>query len=312
MLMLRLAAMLLAATSVSLSLAAQSQIVHSNFDTPNFDDAVSMGGPNLTFAIKTQAPTLLVAMRVEIWTGEQSGINTISLWSHDPANNVPLAPLGTGSWSMGRVNGWQGAPLATPVVLNANEDVWVVWGCQNGSQAPAEGSGPGAQPYRGSFNGGATWNGPFQSVQWKFRIWTGSPGHYEVYGSGCNGSAGTPQLGWYGMPLAGTSFDVHLDRAPANGAAVLAFGTSNTLENSTPLPYSMASLGAPGCSVQASLLVAVFAPTDATGHTSLVSSMPNVPILAGFPFYNQWFCIDASANALGLTVSNGGAATVGY
>jgi hypothetical protein len=202
MLLLRFAALLLAATTASLSLSAQAQIVHANFDTPTFDDGVSMGGPNLLFAIKTQAPTVLAATRVEVWTGEQSGTNTISLWSHDAINNRPLAPLGTGSWSMGRVNGWQGAPLATPVVLNANEDVWVVWGCQNGAQAPADGPGPGAQQYRGSFDGGASWNGPFTGQQWKFRIWTGFAGHYEVYGTGCNGSRGTPQLGWYGMPLA--------------------------------------------------------------------------------------------------------------
>ena len=312
MLLLRFAALLLAATTASLSLSAQAQIVHANFDTPTFDDGVSMGGPNLLFAIKTQAPTVLAATRVEVWTGEQSGTNTISLWSHDAINNRPLAPLGTGSWSMGRVNGWQGAPLATPVVLNANEDVWVVWGCQNGAQAPADGPGPGAQQYRGSFDGGASWNGPFTGQQWKFRIWTGFAGHYEVYGPGCNGSRGTPQLGWYGMPLAGTSFDVHLDRGAANSFAVLSFGTSNTNENGTPLPYSLAGLGAPNCSVQASLLVTAFAPTNATGHAQMVTSLPNDPTLAGFLFFNQWFCLDTAANALGLSTSNAGAATIGF
>lgn len=311
----RLIAFVFAAAAALAPTVAQAQIVHADFDTPIFDTGSSMGGPNLLLGIMTQIPAAAVATRLEVWTGEGTGTNTIALWSHDPVNNRPLAPLGSGSWQMGRVNGWQGAPLATPIALTTGEPVWVVWGCVNGSQSSLQAtSGPGAQPYRGSFDGGNTWNGPFQDIQWKFRIWSGPAGHYEAYGSGCVGSnRGTPQLGWYGMPMAGGSFQVQLDRAVPGNFAMLSFGDSNTISGTTPLPFALAPLGAPGCAVQGSLLVTVLYGTDpVTGQAVVTVTLPNDPNLGGFHFYNQWFCLDAAANALGLTVSNAGDATIGF
>ncbi len=310
----QLAAFLFATAAGLAPCTAQAAVVHANFDTPIYDTNNSMGGPNLLLGIRTQIPTTTVATRIEIWTGEGTGTNTIALWSHDAVNNRPLAPIGGGGWSMGRVNGWQGAQLTAPIPLTAGQDVWVVWGCINGSQSSLQAtSGPGAQPYRGSFDGGNSWNGPFQSLQWKFRIWTGFTGHYEIYGSGCSGARGIPQLGWYGMPLAGGSFDIHLDRAVPGNFALLSFGESNTSSAGTPLPYSLAPHGAPGCSVLGSLLVTSLYPTDpVTGQAVVTVSLPNDPSLAGFPFYSQWFCLDASANSLGIAVSNAGAATIGF
>lgn len=292
--------------------AAQAAIVHAAFDNFVYDNGVSMGGPNLLLAIKTQMPVTTIATRVEIWTGEQAGPNSIAIWSHDPAGNRPLAVLASGTWSMGRVNGWQGAYLTTPLPLNAGQDVWVVWGPINNAQSSVHGTGAGAQPYRGSFNGGATWNGPYQSLQWKFRIWTGTPGHYEVYGTGCPGVRGLPDLAWFGMPMAGGSFQIQLDRAVPGNFALLSFGESDTNSGGQQLPYSLAPFGAPLCSVLASLLVTVLQATDPmTGQAVFTMTLPNNPSLVGFRFYNQWFCLDAAANQLGLTVSNAGAATVG-
>ncbi|HEX5054201.1 MAG TPA: hypothetical protein VFZ65_20650 [Planctomycetota bacterium] len=303
--------LLLAAALLLPPLTAQAQIAHADFDNLIYDDGQSMGGPNLLLAIRTQAPASFVATRVEVFTGERTGLNTIALWSHDAANNQPLAPLGAGTWQMGQLNGWQGAPLAAPVALTAGQDIWVVWGCQDSSQASIQGSGPGAQPYRGSFNGGASWNGPYQSLQWKFRIWSGPAGHYESYGAGCNGTAGVPRLGWAGLPLAGASFDLLLDRAVANTISLLTLGDSDTNANGLPLPFSLQPLGAPGCSLLSSSTVTVASLVDAAGQAALTVSLPPDPSLVGFRFYDQWFCFDAAANAFGFTASNGGAATVG-
>lgn len=310
----RFASQFCAAAALLVPTTAQATIVHANFDTPIYVDNMSMGGPNLLLAIKTQIPTTTVATRIEVWTGEGIGQNTIALWSDDPVNNRPLAQLGVGNWAMGRVNGWQGAPLTTPIVLNAGQDVWVVWGPQNGAQSSVEAtSGVGAQPYRGSFDGGASWNGPYQSLLWKFRIWTGFPGHYEPFGSGCSGARGVPELAWYGMPMAGGTFQVHLARAVPGNFAMLSFGDSNTSSGGNPLPFSLAPFGAPNCSVLGSLLVTMLYPTDpVTGQSIATVTLPNDPLLAGFLFYNQWFCLDLPANPLGLTTSNAGTATIGF
>lgn len=301
------------AAAFALSTAtAQTAIAHANFDTLIYDNGSSMGGPNLWVGIRTQIPAATVATRVEVWTGEGAGTNSISLWTHDPVNNRPLAMLGTGSWAMGRTNGWQGAYLSPPVPLTANQDVWVVWAPINGSQSSVESTGAGAQPYRPSFDNGATWGGPYQGLQWKFRIWTGTPGHYTVYGTGCTGSRGRPDLAWFGMPMAGSTFQVTLDRGPLGSFAFLSFGDSDTQSNGTPLPYSLAGLGAPNCAVLASPLVTMLYGTDpVTGQSSATVTLPADPSLVGFPIYDQWFCYDPAANALGISVSNAGAGTIG-
>lgn len=290
---------------------AQAFIVHSNFDNATFANNVSMGGPNLLLAIKTTVPTTFVATRVEMFTGEGTGVNTIAIWSHDATLNQPLAPLASGSWSMGYTNTWQGAPLTSPPVLLSGQDVWIVWGCVNGCQASVQGTGAGAQPQRGSFDGGLTWNGPFQSNQWKFRIWTGPAGHFEVFGAGCVGSAGTPRLAWSGLPMAGTTFDVTLERGVAGSIAALIIGDSNTVYSGLPLPLSLAPFGAPACSLLCSVGATFTAPIDSAGRATITLVMPPNPALAGYPFFDQWFCLDLAANAFGLTFSNGGLGIVG-
>lgn len=290
---------------------AQAQVAHADFDNFTFDNGVSMGGPGLWLGIKTTVPASFVATRVEVWTGEQTGLNTLSLWSHDAVNNQPLAPLGSGSWQMGFTNSWQGAPLATPVPLTTGQDVWIVWACSNGAQSSVQGTGAGAQPYRGSFNNGASWSGPFQSLQWKFRIWSGPAGHIDLFGAGCSGAAGTPRLSWFGLPMAGTSFDVLLDRAVGGTVAALILGDSNTNFGGQALPLSLASIGAPACSLLSSVVATLGSGVDPSGQAVLSLAIPANPALAGFGFYGQWFCLDLNANALGLTFSNGGSMIVG-
>ena len=302
---------LFAVALVSVPLVAQAQIEHANFDTFTYLNNTSMGGPNLLLAIKTTIPTSFVATRVEVWTGEGVGANTLALWSHDVAGNRPLAPLASGSWSMGVTNSWQGAPLTTPLALSTGQDVWVVWGCVNGAQSSIQGTGAGAQQYRGSFDGGQTWNGPFQSNQWKFRIWSGVAPHVTAFGAGCQGGAGTPRASWFGSPLAGTSFDVLLDRALPSTVAALVLGDSNTVYGTLPLPLSLATLGAPSCSLLTSVVATLGSGVDVTGQAVLPLAIPANPALAGFPFFAQWFCLDVAANAFGLTFSNGIEATVG-
>jgi hypothetical protein len=304
----RLVGIAIAASSL---LPAQAQIVHADFDTSVFADLVSMGGPNLLLAIKTTVPAAVVATRVEVFTGEGAGANSIALWSHDVGLDRPLAALGSGQWQMGFTNGWQGAPLAAPVPLAANDVVWIVWGCQNGAQASVQGNGAGAQPYRGSFDGGTTWSGPFQTEQWKFRIWSGPAAHFEVYGTGCAGTGGVPRLAWIGAPLAGTTFAIDLARGPAASVALLAIGDSDTTFGAVPLPWSMAPFGAPACSLWTSWVTAVATPVDVVGQALVPLTVPAAPGLAGLRFFCQWTCFDPAANAFGFTFSNAGVATVG-
>jgi hypothetical protein len=151
-----------------------SAICQSDFDTPVFDPAVSMGGPNLLLAIQLTAAATFPVSRLEVFTGRATGSNTLSIWSHDAVTNQPLAPIAQGSWQMSRIVGWQGANVSPTALLAQGQTFWFVWGAVNGAQASVQGNGPGAQPYRGTFTGGAPWGGPYVDRQWKLRIWCGA------------------------------------------------------------------------------------------------------------------------------------------
>jgi len=295
-------------------LAAQSVIEQSAFDTPNYLAGTSTGGPNLMIAIKATAPFAYAANRIEIFTGNAHGQNGVAIWNHDAANNRPQTQLAIGTWGMSSIRGWQGANLSGPVPLSLGQTFWIVWSCVNGSQSSIEGSGSGAQEYRGSFDGGATWNGPFQSYQWKFRVWGGGqPGQYEAYGSGCAGSnRGTPELGWNGIPDLGLNLDILLARGLPSSSAFMAIGDSDSSWLANPLPYDLAPQGAPGCLVRASVATSLFRPIDAAGNATATLSIPANPALLAFRFFDQWWVLDAAANPLGLVVSNGGAGAIGF
>lgn len=303
-----LACLLAAPLTAQLTTLSQAE-----FDGPAYNPAVSMGGPNLLLAIKLQATSSYTASRLEVFTGNGRGSNTLSIWSHDPANNKPLAQLGVGAWEMSRLVGWQGAVLGTPVPLVQGQDFWLVWGCINGSQCSLVGDGPGAQPYRGSFDGGQSWNGPFTSHQWKVRLYSGLfPGSYQVFGTGCTGTTRTmPELGWDGQPLIGNSMNVNLGRAPASGFALLTIGLSDTVYNSTPLPLDLSSIGAPGCFLRTSVGATLFAATDASGNATAPVAIPASGALISVDFYDQWFVYSPGANSIDFITSNGGVGEIG-
>jgi hypothetical protein len=143
---------------------------------------------------------------------------------------------------------------------------------------------------------------------WEFTLGAGAA--YSTFGTGCAGSRGVVSLNAQGnsLPRIGQTFDLHIGNLPFQGPVFLFLGISNTNYGPTPLPFSLAGLGAPSCSVLASgdeLNVL----TNVLGTAVWQRAMPAFP---GLVFYNQAFALDPSANALGMTASNGGRATVGF
>lgn len=133
-----------------------------------FNDAVSMGGPGLSYAMKYTAPVDMVVGYVEVFTGELVGPNTVTIWSHDAGLNQPLAPEATGSWTSTGQNEWQGASLGERFIMPSGSTWWIVWEPVNGAQSTRDLSGTSVE-YRGSFTGGAPWNGPFSNFE-KFKL----------------------------------------------------------------------------------------------------------------------------------------------
>lgn len=273
-----------------LAASARAQMpCYAENDDASFFDGSSMGGPNLLVGIRVDVTQSIVVSRIEVFTGEQIGVNSLAVWSHDAALNQPAASLGSGSFAMSSTNSWQGADLATPVAMNAGATYWIVWGPQNGAQSsllPAQAVV--GQVYRGSFNGGATWTGPFQftTSHWKFRLFCSCSGFFQEYGTGCVGSAGVPEMDGSGCPSPGDTVLISIEQGPPSATVLLGVGGGNA-----SLPLS------PTCMLQN--LPLLLAPSvfnlGPAGNITLFGPLPpNSPTI---DFYLQAILVDAGVSA---------------
>ncbi|MEQ1632803.1 MAG: hypothetical protein ABL997_10550, partial [Planctomycetota bacterium] len=142
---------------------------------------------------------------------------------------------------------------------------------------------------------------------WEFT--PGADASYSTFGAGCAGSRGIPTLAAQtgSVPRVGQTFSLQIGNLPFNGLPFLFLGFSNTDFGGTPLPFSLAGLGAPGCNVLMSGDQSYLLP-NLLGTSVWSITVPNLP---GVQFYNQVFVFDPPANAFGVTASNAGQGVVG-
>ena len=136
-------------------------------------------------------------------------------------------------------------------------------------------------------------------------------GSLVAYGIGCPGSAGVPVHTATGTPDIGGQVDYALSTAPKNTLATLMLGNSNTLWNSTPLPFHMNVLGATNCYLRANPLVTFNGSTGASGSMSVPLDLPLIPALVGGKLYTQYLVVDPPANALGIVTTRGITTSIG-
>ena len=135
-----------------------------------------------------------------------------------------------------------------------------------------------------------------------------TPGTGLAFGAGCPGSAGSPRLSpregmvpWLGSPLVMDLTEIG-SSTTANLPSLL-LGDSRSQWGSIQLPFDLTPLGMPGCTLLAAPQVAVLL-RNAGGIANYALQIPAAPSLLGATFYAQGVVTDASANPLGLTVSN--------
>jgi hypothetical protein len=135
------------------------------------------------------------------------------------------------------------------------------------------------------------------------------PSTFTTFGLGCKGSkTGVPALSNRQLPALGKSFMLDLANAPLATGGLLFFGFA-------PASLDLGPIGAPGCTVHAQLpFLSWTVYTDWFGKWPNPTRfpLPNDHSLVGAVFYNQVILLDQAANQLGLIVSNGGKATIGY
>lgn len=151
-------------------------------------------------------------------------------------------------------------------------------------------------------------------AHWELHVPVASPASFTPFGSGCQSSAGVPQLDAASgsLPYIGESFTMQLTGIPASiySPAFLLTGYSRTAWNGNPLPFDLGPLGLPGCSAWISpdavdLLVKV------GGTATRTWSIPVVPTLVGAEIHTQGAVMDLWQNAAGFVLANAGTVYIG-
>lgn len=134
---------------------------------------------------------------------------------------------------------------------------------------------------------------------------------FRSFGSGCGRASGIPQLDANGssVPVAGGSFSLKLSSLPAGAPTTMMLGLSNQQSGSIALPLDLTFLGAPRCFLLVSA-EAVYSLANTNGVALWTIDIPRNTQLVGLRFFNQGLVLDASANGLGIALSNGGVATI--
>lgn len=106
--------------------------------------------------------------------------------------------------------------------------------------------------------------------------------------------------------LAGKSFVMRVRDVVANGLVLAAIGARETGSwMGLSLPYAMDSIGAPGCTLNTDVALALAGAANALGEARVAGRLPATPALVGAWFRFQAIILDKRANALGLVLSNG-------
>lgn len=126
-------------------------------------------------------------------------------------------------------------------------------------------------------------------------------------GSGCSSSAGPMHMqfrpGRENLIL-GTAPIAEVTNVPVNMQAIISVGVSTTHASGIPLPFSLALIGAPGCSVYASLDSLTITSREPNGTAGIIVVIPSNPAIVGVAVSFQGFTLQAP-NPANLAASDG-------
>ena len=230
----------------------------------------------------------------ELFTRSSGGTVTVPARIYSLAGSGPsAAPIASTTMTIGPNAGFYGATFDPPIQVGSAYFI----GIDNTAQTTVLSDLTGGQiglGYRRAGNG--PWSFQIMRPSWKVQCTT-----QPLFP--------TPVASADALPVLGTSYNLGCVDAMPSSLAVLASGYSNVSGGGLSLPAPLPN--APGCDLLVSPDVLLATSTTASGSASLGFAVPANSALAGFALYHQWVVLDAAANALGLTVSNGVYVTLG-
>lgn len=145
------------------------------------------------------------------------------------------------------------------------------------------------------------------AADWAPLLWRNLGTGVVPYGTACTAPGfAMPTLQAVGQPQPGNAaFALDLAGGQPASAGLLWFGLSRHTRFGQPaLPRSLASFGAPGCSLWAEDLAVHLLPLDGAGAVRLAFPLPNVPALRYVSVFGQGAVVAPGSNLLGLLFSS--------
>lgn len=295
---------------------------HSNNGPGAWDDMWTYDGTNWTAVTSARLPPkrfghAMVASPLLVVTGGVTpGVSYNDMWRFDGTNwnaVMPAQQAGQRNWPVVAfdsdrrrhvLHGGNPGPLTDSVEFDGR--TWLTRLTTGGPSVSFTASA--YDPVRAvtvAFGGTATGNRNVATADtWIYGAVR--PGSIKPFGMGCRGSAGVLELSGDSAPYINDSFTLTLALRPSSGVGVFHIGASRTTWNGQSLPFSLASIGAPGCF----LLVSpdIFLPGMNRGPrptSTLTIPLPNNPSLIGQTVFAQGEVTDPSGNAAGVVFANG-------
>lgn len=153
--------------------------------------------------------------------------------------------------------------------------------------------------------GGKIANNGLRNDTWEYGA------HWQPFGMGCPGSAGTPTFTPGSLPNLGQTASADIGNVPPSiPFAFMAVGLSRTQWALGNLPALLDPIGMPGCRSYTSADLLVYVPAT-NGTATWTWNVPMQSMFLGEAFYLQGITFDPGVNTLGLAVSPAATLVIG-
>lgn len=209
---------------------------------------------------------------------------TCAVYRESTSPGIPDGtPVTTGTMTVNNTVDFYGVMLSQPVVVQANEAIWI---SQYESTAIlAAGLAAGTAPALSTY-----WRRPAGQGTWAVTGIVSFPAWRIL----CSNSTAFLTRD---VPKLGGQMNLMLQGAPASSPAVFVFGIRSP---NLPTPFCT--------SLYSTFDIVLNSNTNASGGATFQLNVPNTPALDGGVFYNQWWVVGPGPRVVG---SNGGMGTAG-